>query len=202
MKIRKRMSKKTPQEAKIMKRRLRNTGLHQKLGALGSPLNCWFFPCALSFSGFHAFAHAVPSVSNAFPYTPPWIMPAGVLRLGSGLRSLQERFFAYSGGPALPLCFTAPCSQSLVFIHLLNKWLPDACYARCRAVCSRCMEEKQNDCNSNNKDAVPDLMKLTSFSLCEEDGEKDKFNKETYPLLSRGSLSRFGNYWIWIQCVK
>lgn len=68
------------------------------------------------------------------------------------------------------------------------------------------MEEKQNDCNSNSKDTVPDLTKLTSFSVCEEDGEKDKFNKETnrytYPLLSRGSLSRFGNYWIWIQYVK
>lgn len=89
MNIRKRMSKKTPQEAKIMKRRLRNTGLHQKLGAPGSPLNYRFFPCAL----FLRFPHLCsccsfgleclslhPSLNNACWCFKTWIrapFPAG-----------------------------------------------------------------------------------------------------------------------------
>ena len=130
-------------------------------------------------------------------------MTAGALRLGSGLRTLREYSSDLPRGRRSPSVFHSSCSlQSRVFIHSPYKWLSDTCHARLRAGCHGCMEEKQNENNCNNKDAVPDLIKLISFSICEEDGERDKFNKETnkytYPLLSRCSLSRFCNSWIWI----
>ena len=47
----------------------------------------------------------------------------------------------------------------------------------------------QSNSNGNWEDTGPGLMKLLSFSVCEEDGEKDKFTNETNAL--QGGLQEY-----------